>query len=379
MPWRAWLPKRNCPTVAVDLATGGARSCRHRGGARREGAAWPPAAAHHLLPGPDRRGGVGRLPGRDQLLALGTLAAIALLLPRGTSLPWTVGAFWIAGGLVVAVAAALSDNARQLRQRQANLADTQARLQTVVGELAHRNRNSLYVIMSIVSQSARGAASAAEAEQVINARLAALLRAQDVIDQSDGGVAHLRPLMERLLSPSVADRIEIAASPAWRSSPIWPSGWGWCSMSWRQRGRMRRAVETGWARGWSPGRAPRTDSAHLARGRRPRRRQPFEARLWLTAIRRRACPQGGSVERRFEPDGLVCELGIPAPPDPSRARVVDPARLGARGEHRQRPRRRVRRWRPAASRRRANPLHAAGFARWRSTNASFRVVQGRWP
>jgi hypothetical protein len=47
--------------------------------------------------------------------------------------------------------------------------------------------------MSIVSQSARTAASAADAERIINARLEALVRAQDVVVRTDGASASIRP------------------------------------------------------------------------------------------------------------------------------------------------------------------------------------------
>ena len=254
-----------------------------------------------------------------------------------------MGAFWIAGGLVVAVAAALSDNARQLRQRQTNLADTQARLQTVVGELAHRNRNSLYVIMAIVSQSARGAGSAAEAEQVINARLSALLRAQDVIVQSNSGAAHLRPLIEKALEPFGLERIEIAASPDAEIESDLAVGLGLVfhelatnAVKYGGLSTPDGRVQIAWTKAddlalltWREVGGPAVLSPS---------KQGFGSRLFDVAL----VPQGGKVERRFEPDGLVCELRIPTPADPSRAHSSIPAWLGARGEHRRGPGRRGR-------------------------------------
>src|SRR5262249_5304763 len=111
-------------------------------------------------------------------LAAATVMAAVWVLPVGELAAWAVGSFWIAGALIVIVAAALSDSIRDLRLSRERLAETQGRLRTLVGELAHRNRNALFVIMSIVSQSARGAASADEAERIINARLDSMLRAQ---------------------------------------------------------------------------------------------------------------------------------------------------------------------------------------------------------
>ena len=154
MPWRAWLPERTArPWQAVALGVGfglaaTAVTVAIQGPVGRE---LPFVAL--LLPGPARRFAAwGGFLGGLTCLAVATFAATLLKLPPDAPLPWAIGAFWIAGGLVVVVAAALTDTVRELRQRQVKLADAQAQLQTLVGELAHRNRNALFVIMAIVSQ-----------------------------------------------------------------------------------------------------------------------------------------------------------------------------------------------------------------------------------
>jgi two-component sensor histidine kinase len=247
-------------------------------------------------------------------LVAATAAALMLLIPPGASAGWVVGVFWIAGSLVIAVSAALSDSVRDLRQNRARLTDAQARLQTVVGELAHRNRNALFVIMAIVSQSARGVQSAAEAERIINARLEALLRAQDVVLSGDGGVARLRPLLEKALEPFELTRFAIAAGPDVALETDVAIGLGllfhelatnalkYGALSVPEGGvRIDWRLEDGHARftwreaGGPPVAAPARDG--------------FGSRLVATAL----VPQVGRAERRFEADGLVCELLIPAP------------------------------------------------------------------
>lgn len=245
------------------------------------------------------------------LLAAG-LAAVWLLTPFGPSTAWALGSFWIAGGLVVAVAAALADSVRELRLSRGRLTETQAQLQTLVGELAHRSRNALFVIMSIVSQSARAAGSAAEAEQLINARLAALLRAQEVLQHADGASADLHTLLEKAVEPFDLGRVVIAPGPAVQVGPDVAVGLGllfhelatnalkYGALSLPQ-GRI--LVEWTTVAGvtrfvWREVDGPPVTAPS---------RQGFGARLLDAAL----VPQGGKAERRFDPAGLVCELRIP--------------------------------------------------------------------
>jgi two-component sensor histidine kinase len=257
---------------------------------------------------------LGGFAGGLACLVVATAAALMLLIPPSASAGWIVGVFWIAGSLVIAVSAALSDSVRDLRQNRARLTDAQARLQTVVGELAHRNRNALFVIMAIVSQSARGVQSAAEAERVINARLEALLRGQEVVLSGDGGVARLRPLLEKALEPFELDRFAIAAGPDVALETDVAIGLGllfhelatnalkYGALSVPEGGiRIDWRLEDGHARfTWREAGGPAVS---------PPARDGFGSRLVATAL----VPQGGRAERRFEADGLVCELLIPAP------------------------------------------------------------------
>jgi two-component sensor histidine kinase len=329
MPWRAWLPKE-APRPWQSMLLGAALSLAATALALAVqaplGRVLPFITFFPALIAASAWGG---LAGGLTCLALATLAAAAVLLPAGAPRFWAFGAFWLSGGLVVAVAAALADSVRELQARQARLADTQAQLQTLVGELAHRNRNALFVIMSIVSQSARGANSAGEAERIINARLQALLLAQDVVVQSNSGVAHLRPLLDKALEPFGLERFEIATAPDVELESDLAVGLGLLfhelatnalkhgSLS-APAGRVRIAWTLDgelalftWREVGGPAVAAPAKVG-------------FGSRLLDVAL----VPQGGRAERRFEADGVVCELRIPAPRDPSRARSLTPS--GAR-------------------------------------------------
>jgi two-component sensor histidine kinase len=266
---------------------------------------------------------LGGFAGGMACLAAATLGVLFLLTPLEGSAVWALGAFWIAGGLVVAVASAMADSVRELRASRGELTEAQGRLQTLVGELAHRSRNALFVIMSIVSQSARATQSAAEAEQLINARLQALVRAQDALHQADGVSVGLRPLLERALEPFDLKRIEIGTAPEIQVEGDVAVGLGllfhelatnalkYGALS-QPKGRILIAwtVDADFARfEWREvGGPPLAEPS----------KRGFGARLLEAAL----VPQGGKAERRFEPDGVVCELRIPRP-----SRAADPAAL----------------------------------------------------
>jgi two-component sensor histidine kinase len=265
---------------------------------------------------------LGGFTGGMVCLAAATLAAALWLMSPDVSAVWPLGSFWIAGGLVVAVAAALADSVRELRLSRRKLTDAQEQQQTLVSELAHRNRNALFVIMSIVSQSARAASSAADAERIINGRLQALLRAQEVIHQADGASANLRPLLQRALEPFDLERVVIASAPEVQVESDVAVGLGllfhelatnamkYGALS-QPQGRILiewTVAEAGFARFlWREvGGPPVTEPA----------KQGFGARLLDAAL----IPQGGKAERRFEAEGVVCELHIPEP-----GRTAEPA------------------------------------------------------
>ena len=319
MAWRAWLPNKVMEPWQAALL-----------GATLAGAATAvrlvmPAALGRELPfityfpvlivASALGGFIG---GLTCLVAATVGAAFLLVVPDGSAI-WVLGSFWIAGGLVIVVAAALSDSVRELRLSRSRLTDAQTQLRTLVDELAHRSRNALFVIMSIVSQSARAAGSAADAERIINARLEALLRAQEVTLQTDGASASLHPLLQRALEPFGLERIVIAAAPEVRVEADVAMGlgllfhelatnalkYGALSLP-TGRVHIEWTSDAGFTRFlWREIGGPPVEDPS---------KKGFGARLLDTAL----IPQGGKAERRFEPEGMVCELRIPEP-----ARVAD--------------------------------------------------------
>jgi two-component sensor histidine kinase len=168
--------------------------------------------------------------------------------------------------------------------------------------------------MSIVSQSARTAASAAEAERIINARLEALVRAQDVVVRTDGASASLRLLFELAVEPFDLNRFEIAAAPDFRVEADVAAGLGLLFHE-----LATNAVKYG-ALATPDGRVQVTWTLDAQAARftwkevggpkvAPPSRKGFGGRLVDVAL----VPQGGKADRRFDADGLVCELLIPPP------------------------------------------------------------------
>ena len=114
---------------------------------------------------------------RGGVVALAVSAILASQLffrPHDPLLPWALGSC-----VIILAGALLAEAVRVSRDREQRLQATEAQLRTLVGELAHRGRNAITVLMAVVSQSIRRAGSLQEAEQIINARLDALARAQD--------------------------------------------------------------------------------------------------------------------------------------------------------------------------------------------------------
>ena len=313
MTWRAWLPEEP-PRRWQAILLGGALA----GAATLARAALEAPLGHELpfityFPVLILAATMGGWVGGATCLLVSTAAAWLLFLPpEGAPPGWAIGSFWIAGSLIVAVGAALAESVRELTRNRKRLDDAKDELHTLVGELAHRNRNALSVIMSIVSQSARSAASAADAAGIINERLKALAKAQDVVVQSHGAAA-LGSLVETTLAPFGLERFRIAPSPDAEVAPDLAAPLalvfhematnalkygalsqpdGTVALEWTLESERARLS-------WRENGGPEVASPTV---------QGFGTRLFGAAL----APHGGTIGRRFERDGLAYELLFPA-------------------------------------------------------------------
>ncbi|WP_068878238.1 MULTISPECIES: sensor histidine kinase [unclassified Phenylobacterium] len=234
---------------------------------------------------------------------------------------WALGSFVIAGGFVIAAGALLAEAVRVSRDREQRLEATEAQLRTLVGELGHRGRNAISVLMAIVTQSIRRAGSLEEAEQIINARLEALGRAQGEVLKAEGGAASLPALLSRTLEPFDLTRFELECDGAAVVHPDAAAGvclvihelatnavkYGALSA----QGRVRVCCRAHGGKShleWREIGGPKVE---------PPQAHGFGHRLLRGAL----SPHGGSATRRFEPDGVVCEIEIPTADAPSRVAV----------------------------------------------------------
>lgn len=315
MAWRAWLPDE-APRRPLALLLGAALA----GMAAVARMALEAQVGHEFpfvlfFPALIAAAVLGGFEGGATCLVISTAAAWILFLPGNARLAWAIGSFWISGGFIVAMAAALANGVRELRRSRRQLGEAEQRLRTLVGELAHRNRNALAVVMSIVSQSARNAASIEEAERIINARLGALLRAQDVVVESHGASASLCVLLNETIAPFDANRFTIPASPDAEIAPeiAGPLGLLFHEMATNALKHGALSVPSGrveidWTleNGMACLRWRELGGPPVVRPAR----KGFGTRLITSAL----APNGGRVQRHFDPDGVRYELHVPARP-----------------------------------------------------------------
>jgi two-component sensor histidine kinase len=210
------------------------------------------------------------------------------------------------------VGSALASSIRELRVSQSRLVAVEADLRTLVAELAHRSRNGLTIIMAIISQSARKAGTARELAETVNARLGAMADAQDEVVNGGGDSAALRSLLERTLSPFDLGRFRFEPSP-----PVHVARETAAALALLTHELATNAVKHGAlstpdgtvAVGWSAA----ADTVQLLwreRGGPPPGQSSgagFGTRLLETAL----ASHGGRAKRRFEADGVVCEIDFP--------------------------------------------------------------------
>jgi PAS domain S-box-containing protein len=80
----------------------------------------------------------------------------------------------------------------------------------LMGELAHRAKNGLTVMMAIVQQTARSAQTVAGFEAALMSRLDAMAKSQDLVTATGGGPVQLADVLRQVLSPFGLARFDIA-------------------------------------------------------------------------------------------------------------------------------------------------------------------------
>jgi PAS domain S-box-containing protein len=81
----------------------------------------------------------------------------------------------------------------------------------LMGELAHRSKNGIAVVMSIISQTARGMASVKDFEELLMARMRAMAVSQDLVTATGGRSVEVANVMAQALAPFDLQRFEIDA------------------------------------------------------------------------------------------------------------------------------------------------------------------------
>ncbi len=195
---------------------------------------------------------------------------------------------------------------------------SERRLRLLLAELTHRVRNTLAVIQAIARHTMRNSESKEDFGERFEARLTALASAHSLLVNSDWQGADFAELSRQQLAPYIADNPgrlrlqgpsvsltpdlatpfglvlhELATNAAKYGSLS--VGTGAVSLSWTITSRDRQRIfKVVWQESGSPTSAePRTNGLG-------------------SALIDRVIP-GASVEREFQPDGLVCTMELPLP------------------------------------------------------------------
>jgi PAS domain S-box-containing protein len=184
----------------------------------------------------------------------------------------------------------------------------------LMGELAHRAKNGIAVLMAIVSQTARGAESVEHFEEVIMSRLQAMASSQDLVTASGGGPVSLGDVIGAALAPfgkarvdldtaiaQVTIRGEMAVGMGLLLHEMATNAVKYGALS-NNRGRVIIALETvadgRAAFGWREAEGPAV-AGPVKPG--------FGTRLLQQVLR----PQGGEVTFAFEPQGFRARAEFP--------------------------------------------------------------------
>jgi PAS domain S-box-containing protein len=184
----------------------------------------------------------------------------------------------------------------------------------LMGELAHRAKNGISVMMAIVAQTARGPETVQEFQDILMARLQAMATSQDLVTAAGGRPVALGDVIDASIAPFGASRFELdptlgeltlrgdmAAGMGLLVHEMATNAVKYGALS-NNEGRVEIAVETA-----KPGRAAfrwrELDGPRV----KPSGRQGFGTRLMQQVLR----PRGGEVKFEFEPTGFRACVEFP--------------------------------------------------------------------
>lgn len=257
----------------------------------------------------------GWLGGMSALIGAMVMATLLFMGPPDLTTPDLLRLlnFLISGGTIVVVSVSLTKAARASAVAQEKSARTEEQLRVLVGELGHRAKNGLSIILAIIEQSARGAHSVEEYRVKVAARIEAMSRSQTLVTTSTSRSVDLRELLKSALepfddgrthlrneSPLVAISADMALGLALivhelatnatkygalsSEAGVVELGWaladGRCELTWRETG--------------GPAPAPGIDG--------------FGSRLFAFGLR----GQGGEAIHSLPPEGAHCLIRFPA-------------------------------------------------------------------
>jgi PAS domain S-box-containing protein len=184
----------------------------------------------------------------------------------------------------------------------------------LVGELAHRAKNGITVMMAIVAGTARGQETVEGYRELLMARLQAMATSLDLVTTAGSGVAPLNDVIQKAiapfgqrrfdLDPALADltlRGDMAAGMGLLLHEMATNAAKHGALS-RDRGRVEVAVETA-----GPGRAAFRWREVGGPKVKLSGRQGFGTRLLQQVLR----PQGGEVKFEFKPEGFHASVEFP--------------------------------------------------------------------
>lgn len=185
----------------------------------------------------------------------------------------------------------------------------------LMGELAHRAKNGIAVVMSIISQTARGMASVKDFEELLMARMQAMAASQDLVTATGGRPVEVADVMAQALAPFDLKRFRIDGDlEGVRIGGQLAAGTGLLLHEMATNATKYGALSNGkgkvtLTRAQAPdGRVGFVWKEAGGPDVVPSNRRGFGTRLLQQVLRN----QGGAVNFDFEPDGFRAHVECPA-------------------------------------------------------------------